>query len=505
MVVLMMLVFCTQVMAQTPLEYGTTTPGSLNPQAPISLYTFSGTEGDQITVQAISLDPSLDLDLTIQRGIETMAVGSTDPFTPNSNDARIDYRIPVTGTYVILVASPDEGTGDFAIKLSQQILDDVTLLNDEPTSLTIMENGVRYVQYDSTIAEATGLRLSGDAPFYATIYNRTGTIVSHIRTRSALIHLDEHDVYQVALRSVDPSIPVNVSLVIATTDSTPSSRPSSSLTPTPLTIITPVRTPVVESDIICEVFSDGFPNVRIAPNTFDSIITQIQPGTMYRAVGIYDEWFQVLVPTSPFESGWVRSDVVGINGYCEEIPSVSPFNTPVIPSHTPTTTPTATNTPEISPTPTATHTPTVTPTITNTPLPTDTPTVTPTVSVQIAPEDSEFNNPLNVPLGNTLSVLDFVSYPEGDTQDKVEWDVSGMDEDTTTANGVARLVITATCFGNGTENVEFMIDNQTYGCGDTLVDQDVTFTTKTGMVTITAVAGTETNVQWVLTGTATRK
>ena len=107
-----------------------------------------------------------------------------------------------------------------------------------------------------------------------------------------------------------------------------------------------------------------------------------------------------------------------------------------------------------------------------------------------------------IPLDDTASNLDYVSYPQGDTQDRVQWDITGMNPNVALTGGRARLVITATCYGTGTEYIEFFTGGQTYGCGDTVVDREVTYDTRTGMVTITAVGGQGTYVQWVLTGTA---
>lgn len=45
---------------------------------------------------------------------------------------------------------------------------------------------------------------------------------------------------------------------------------------------------------------------------------------------------------------------------------------------------------------------------------------------------------------------------------------------------------------------------QTFSCGQTIVDREVTADSRTGQVTITGVGGENTYVQWVLTGTATR-
>jgi hypothetical protein len=111
---------------------------------------------------------------------------------------------------------------------------------------------------------------------------------------------------------------------------------------------------------------------------------------------------------------------------------------------------------------------------------------------------------LNIPLDNTASVTDFVSYPGGDTQDRVRWDITGMNPNVSLSGGRARLTLAVSCFGNGIENVTFFTGGQTYTCGQTIVDREVTYDSRTGQVTITAVAGQGTYVQWVLTGTAVR-
>ena len=72
------------------------------------------------------------------------------------------------------------------------------------------------------------------------------------------------------------------------------------------------------------------------------------------------------------------------------------------------------------------------------------------------------------------------------------------------SGGRARLVIAVSCFGEGIDNIQVFTGGQTYTCGQTIVDREVTYDSRTGQVTITAVGGQGTYVQWVLTGTATR-
>jgi hypothetical protein len=101
-------------------------------------------------------------------------------------------------------------------------------------------------------------------------------------------------------------------------------------------------------------------------------------------------------------------------------------------------------------------------------------------------------------------VLDFVSYPGGDTEDRVRWDITGMNTNPSLSGGKARLVIQATCFGQNTDQITFFTGGSTYSCGQTIIDQEVTYDSRTGSVVITAAGGDDTYVQWVLTGTATR-
>ncbi len=101
-------------------------------------------------------------------------------------------------------------------------------------------------------------------------------------------------------------------------------------------------------------------------------------------------------------------------------------------------------------------------------------------------------------------MTDFVSFPNGDTTDRVRYSVTGMNPNTVLSGGRARLIISVSCFGTGTQNIEITTGGQTYSCGQTVVDREVTADSDTGTINITAVAGTATYVQWVLTGTATR-
>lgn len=473
-------------LAQTPITIHSTILGNLNKESPIAIYSLQGEENDIIIIQAIALVNNFDLSITIQNGTEILATSDIDPLTVNSMDARLDYRIPMTDTYLILISSPVQQTGDFVLKVSGlNNSDSIQLdsqsveveLNNDPQSysLTASSGDVLHLRSESTNTE-----------FYATVFGVGGQLIYQALGTSAQVNLPETGDYDVLVRPVAPTDNNIVTLSLAG-DTNPIDPVITTATPIPppTTTVPVYATPVLDRDNLCSVFSGGFPNIRVSPSTDTAVITQIQPDTVYTVVGIYTNWYQILGPT--FGSGWVRNDVVGIGGDCADVSAVSPNNTPIVPTSTPTM-PIPTATPTLSPTPTQ--------------LPTETFTPSPTVFVEIAPNDNEFNNPLNVPLGNTVSVSDFVSFPDGDREDKVMWDVTGLSEEA--GDEQAQLVIIATCFGNEGSLIDFVIGDTAYECGDTIVDEIVTTESKSGMVTITAISGDDSYVQWVLTGTATR-
>jgi hypothetical protein len=216
-------------------------------------------------------------------------------------------------------------------------------------------------------------------------------------------------------------------------------------------------------------------------------------------------WYEVDIPdaTTP---GWVAGSVINLTGDCGDLPTKSYPSLSASPSPTATYTPSVSSTPGPSGTedpsgPTATYTPT-----SPGPTATYTPSYTPTTPPpdQEAPPDSPSNSPLNIDLDSTASVLDFVSYPGGDREDRISYDVRGMNPNVAFSGGRARLVISASCFGENTDQIEFFTGGQTYSCGQTVVDREVTFDSNNGSIRITAVGGQGTYVQWVLTGTATR-
>ena len=165
----------------------------------------------------------------------------------------------------------------------------------------------------------------------------------------------------------------------------------------------------------------------------------------------------------------------------------------------------------VTPTATATEPPTATaapPTPTETPAPTETATevpATPTatdVPVQVAPNDADYQ--LTIPLGDTTTISDVVSFPSGDHEDRVAFDISGLEPNRNLSGGRAQLVIIATCIGTGTESITFFTGGRLYHCGDTIIDRTAIAATRSGSIVVTAARGENIYVTWSLTGSAVR-
>jgi len=517
-IVLMFVLSSVQVMAQGFISYGGAVVSSLNPQAPIAIFTFQGSAGDQVTVQAIGITPELQLNAIVQSGADVLAVAESDPFTPGSNDARIDLLLPSTNVYVVLISSPAGQAGDFLLKLSGQPLAEKTVITGIPADVPIVAGETSYYSFTGSPDEPTVLSLTAltpDLQFLAVIRDNNGQIVGTTAGSSSIVSVAGLGPYEISLSGVATSMSGVVNVALANTDTEPATEPEQATsTPAPQTTAPP---PLVTEEVTgdtapatdgaCVASSGGSVNIRSGPTTNNTIIAQMQPGQTYPVTGLSADWYQISISGS---TGWVFAGVVNTSGDCSAIPTVSPnTNDPQpttapqqsTPTYTPSYTPT-TGLQQSTPTFTPSYTPTTAP-IQSTP--TFTPSYTPTEAVaQLAPIDARFNNDLNIALDSTASVLDFVSYPDGDTEDRVRWDITGMNATSTSSGGQARLVISVTCFGQNTDQVQFFTGGQTYTCGQTIVDQDVTFNSKTGSVVITAIGGTGTYVQWVLTGTATR-
>ena len=228
-------------------------------------------------------------------------------------------------------------------------------------------------------------------------------------------------------------------------------------------------------------------NIRSGGSTSHPVIAVLGVDGYLAVTGVNSAngtWYQVAIPDG--RTGWMSSTVVSTGGDCSNL---SPATYPPVDGGGggPTPTYTATST---GPTPTYTATNTG-------PTPTYTPSYTPTEAVQIAPPDNDYFTEVNIK-GGSATVSGVISYPNGDTTDKIFYDVVGFDSVTTA--GEVQLVMT--CSGSGTGNVRINFNN-VGNVGNTTCPGNTTklHTTDSdqGFIRIDLIAGNNAFVNWTLT------
>ena len=537
------------------LTYGSNTLGSLTAAAPLAFYTFNGSTDDLVTIQVIGISPGMVPGISLNSpSQQQLANSSSDPFgIGDGQEARLSLRLPQDGIYTILISNVNGSPGDFLLRLAGTPgTAGMDVPPGGPANANIAPNVAQIVNVPANPTAAQTLDVSTQTPgfgFRVGVRHPNGQVIALLTgdaQSSATSNLPAgQGNYTLEILSLTPDVPGAVTVLVLPVGAQTVPPPTTDQQPAP-----PAATEEVvpaggqqganngAQPGVCMISTNGNVNLRSGPGTNFNIVGTLSAGMSLPVVGVNNGWFAVDV-NGALE--WAFGGVVSVSGPCNNLPLVQPGAAPpqttqgVTGSSTPTMTATATATatatlaqdngqqqlgatatftftPSATPTtqvqtqPTLTFTPTSSPTTQTQPTATYTPSYTPTTppAAQVAPPDANFNNPLNLPLDSTASVTDFVSYPGGDTQDRVRWDISGMNQNPSLSGGRARLTLAVSCFGTGLENVTFFTNGQTFTCGQTIVDREVTYDSRTGQVTITANGGEGTYVQWVLTGTAVR-
>ncbi|MBW4438150.1 MAG: hypothetical protein KME04_13505 [Pleurocapsa minor GSE-CHR-MK-17-07R] len=86
--------------------------------SPLTGYTFSGTEGDIITVDALAISPGLDLNVAVLApNMQPIAFNENAPFAFTPTDASATVRLGETGQFTILVGYTGMG-GGYVVRLN---------------------------------------------------------------------------------------------------------------------------------------------------------------------------------------------------------------------------------------------------------------------------------------------------------------------------------------------------------------------------------------------------
>ena len=528
-VLLLLVLFCVGVpslaaQGVATLAYGSSATGTLSVEAPLNLYVFSGNTGDLVSAQVLGLEPGMAPTISmLGPNQQVLTSGALEQFDGDSRSASITRSLPSAGVFTLLVGGTP---GQYLVLLNGVTAAAATPLTI-PTNVNVTLNpggGAQVFSLSNASPNPVGLSVAGgsaQAPFSLAVRNADGQPL-------ALFEGVVNDVcigipggsgnLTLTLAGANGDQPLAVALSVADGGCTNLTAAA------PQPVQQPVQQPVATAEVssqgqqsnpsaACTASSGGSVNVRSGPGTNYGIITTLQPGVQAPVVGQSDSGWIVIQINGV--QGFVSQTVVGAFGTCTGLPFVPapPLGQQQQQQQQPTATqqqqqqpPTATQQQQQQPTATQQQQqqqPTATEQQQQQQPPTATPTATytPTVAAPVAPPDSNYS--LQVPLDGTVSTTDFVSFPDGDTEDVVSYAVNGLNNSVALPGGQANLTLSFSCFGTGTQFITFIVDGQSRSCGQSY-NRTVNADSRTGAVRIQATGGAGTYVQWVVTGSAPR-
>lgn len=460
-----------------------------------TLFYFDGTAGDAISLEVNGISGFIPSIFLLDANKAPLA---QELNAAASASATLNATLFNTGLYYVQINGVNNTVGQFTILLQRGLPPGIPLTFGVETQGLLAPNlPVIYYDFQLMPTEPTQLEVRSMTDGYSpliTVVDSNGEIVATLTsTRLVATTLEfgsGEGTYKLAIDLGEFGQPVQFSVLFSSAASTAVVIPSSPST---------TQEPTDGSSSVCRIVPDGDgANVRSGGSTEHAAVGYLAGTQSAQAIGYNPAngiWYEIILPNNV--RGWIASFVVTTTGPCGALPvttypsagaSGGPTSGGPSPTSTRTGTPTSTGTVVIA-SPTATYTPS------HTPTPTSPPT---------APPDSITLPPLIVPLDESRTASDYVSFPNGDTQDKIGWEVTGLNPSVALPGGRARFVVIATCTGTGTEFVTFFAEGQTRACGQTIIDREVTFDSRTGLITITATGGNNAYVEWELTATATR-
>lgn len=476
------------------LQFGVGAVGQIDAAAPLSLFVFSGIEGELITVEVFGLTAGFTPTLTLLSPAQ-QPVGAA---TGGGAVLSLVAVLPTDGNYSLLVGSLNGQSGEFAVRLDGGITGQAfPMLLDEQLRAQVVPNGLPQVlTFDASQA---GFVLQLGDPFAAVPAPDSLRFAAQVIASNGGM-LAEFDGVFGALALVPPGagrVYVIISgasvqdaggldivllspgtLSSSASSSTTSSSSSTSTSSTSTTSTSPLATPEVTGPVTTTstgacglIAGPNGVNVRAGDGTNFAPITQIEPNGVRPVTGrnANNSWYTINVNGT---LGWVAAQVITLTGDCsnlEVLSAGSPPPQPTVSSANPTATTSGGNQGP-TPTPSATTDNSQQPTQpgpTATPTATSTATSTPTTAAPTAPPDNNthrFN--VNRNSGGTFS--EFISYPDGDTTDRIE-----MIVDLGQVGGEATRTVTLSlnCNGSGTQFVRFTLTSpnaQRFGCGQSI-------------------------------------
>lgn len=346
-------------------------------------YTFSGSEGDVISLYVIGDEPLRPTLALAQSNGQPIAFSDSDALTPMTSDARISATLPGDDTYIVTLSNQDNAvTGPYTIALTAaESFSEINLTGT--IEITIDPDGdeqhLSIAANEDAAQQVRVRKLPDEFSFTAQLQSADGQIRAVVAGGLDAIVFTlpagETD-YTLRVGAADPQLgtEVEVSLLDEEGEATAPIATEDADGPGE-----PIATEEAEVDDpnAC-VITAAAVNVRTGPGTDFDVIGSLNEGARIIATGQNNGWY---TGTFNGQQGWVAASVVNISGPCSGLPEVAvdapaatdasiATATPPPTETAPPTATTAADQPTDEPTdeaPTATTEPTATPTVTATP------------------------------------------------------------------------------------------------------------------------------------------
>lgn len=484
-VVLMMLcallAFSTIISAQgnSTLAPNTAQMASLNPEAPVGLFTLSGTQGDFVQIQLVALAADLQLSASLNNPSQQNIASSHASFGGNS--ASLSAYLPTTGIYTLLVGG---NAGDYLISYSSVSAGTPQEITPQSAQSVLLDGTTPQIVTFNAPVDGAALSFASAGQYQASLVNSSGALLGSVNSVSACFVVAGNDSYTVVISTEEGSS----DLLNLTLGSDCGAGVNASSTSGPVQL--PETTTSTDPNI-CTATSNTAVNVRNGSGTEFAAIGTLPAGSPATVTGrTPNNWLQVQFGGG---SGFVFADVVSLNGPCQNIASVASSSPPANQGQQGQQQPTQ---PPAQQQQQPTGQPTQPPAQGQPTQPPVAPTEAPTQpAANIAPPNSSFA--LNVRLDETATLSDYVSYPEGNTEDVISWRAEGLNPSVAVSGGQADFTVRFSCSGTGTEHILFRVGQDTYNCNETYTRR-VNADSNTGAIRVIATGGSNTYVQWTL-------
>jgi uncharacterized protein YraI len=482
------------------LTAGTPALVRLSQEAPINILAFSGNGGDLIQAQIIALQPDLNPRVSLQS--PTQQTLATSALNADGNSGTLSFLLPETGTYSFLIGG---NAGDYLVSLSSLSTTEASRLDYTEGQAVVVGSDPQVFAINipadgrATLSVSAGQfrdyvlsAFDGEGQHIATVTNTSFVCLVIAPQTTLVLSSTLSDV------TTQDSVALRVGIDCHASDSPQLAGPI---------VVNPTSVPQTGSSA-CSVVNGGAVNVRSGAGTNYGVIGQLNAGSTTPVIGrVNAEWVQI---SSPFGVGFVSTSVVTLTGDCNNIPTVSGGEQPaqpVQPTQAPVQPEQPTQAPEQPVQPTQAPEQPVQPTeapVQPTEAPTEAPTddpIQPEPTAQVAAPDGNFT--ANINIDGTTVLSDYVSYPNGDTEDVIFYRVDGLNNSVALPGGQADFTVVLTCSGEGTQYIQMELQGATYSCGQ-VGTRRVNFDSNNGVVRIRAVGGDATYVQWTLNVSAPR-